>query len=305
MRIIKDRFVLAKWFVLTDKLGMGTMNNKLKLLFRSACISSLAIAFSIVITGGPGGQAIAASDVEEVFEKKQHKLDERHREYVYGVPNVPTAEWVMSAGGRLFDNWMNALDKEAPEGNHPAWPASNTKKQGANTWRCKACHGWDYKGVNGKYISGSWKTGIKGVMQKQGTTPDDMVAVLRDSTHLYTKEMLSDDNARWIGMFISRGLHDSDAYIDRKTGATNGVASRGAKIFQNICASCHGFQGTKLDWGSDDDPAFVGTEANANPWEVLHKIRNGHPGHEMVSMRPFPMEVSVDILTYIRTLPEK
>ncbi len=281
------------------------MKNKLKYVVNSVSLVGLAVAFSIANIGGLNQSALASSDEEEAYEAKQHKLGERHREYVYGVPDVPTAEWVMSSGGRLYDNWMNALDKEAPEGNHPAWPASNTKKQGANTWRCKACHGWDYKGVSGKYASGSWKTGIKGVTQMHGTTPSKMVTILRDDTHRYTSEMISDVNATRLGMFISRGLHDTDAYIDRKTGKTNGVASRGAKIFQNICASCHGFQGTKLNWGKGDDVAFVGTEANANPWEVLHKIRNGHPGHEMVAMRPFPMETAVDILTYIRTLPEK
>lgn len=271
-------------------------------LTRFAMTASLAISISVL---GLSNQSFAASDTEEQYEEKQGKLGERHREFVYGVPNVPTADWVMSSGGRLYDNWMNALDKDEMEVNHPSWPASNTKKQGANTWRCKACHGWDYKGVNGKYAGGSWFTGVKGVMHMQGSTADSMVKILRNDTHSYTPEMLSDDNVKRIGMFISRGLHDADAYIDRDSGKTHGVASRGARIFQNICASCHGFQGTKLDWGSNDDPKFVGTEANANPWEVLHKIRNGHPGHEMVSMRPFPIETAVDILTYIRTLPEK
>ncbi|MCP4073487.1 MAG: hypothetical protein GY742_17380 [Hyphomicrobiales bacterium] len=256
-------------------------------------------------TAGFGGQAFAGTDTEEEYEKKQEKLGERHQEYVYGVPDVPTTDWVMSSGGRLYDNWMNALDIEGPEVTHPSWPASNTKKQGATTWRCKTCHGWDYKGVNGKYASGSYKSGIGGVTHMHGTTPQNMVAILRDDIHRYTSDMLSDEHVLRIGMFISRGLHDTDAYIDRSSGKTIGVASRGARIFQNICATCHGFQGTKLDWGSDDEPAFVGTEANANPWEVLHKIRNGHPGHEMVAMRPFSLETSVDILTYIRTLPEK
>ena len=265
--------------------------------------TSLFFALTLGITVS-SSEAFAGSETEQVYEKKQEKLDERHREYVYGVPLAPTAEWKMASGGRMYDNWMNALDKPPPKETHPSWPASNTKKSGAVTWRCKSCHGWDYKGAAGKYGSGSYKTGIKGVTHWQGSSPQDMIAIIRNDTHRYTSDMISDDQASRIGMFISRGLHDTDAFIDRNSGKVDGVASRGAKIFQNICASCHGFQGTKLDWGEGDDHKFVGTEANANPWEVLHKIRNGHPGHEMVAMRAFPIETAIDILTYIKTLPE-
>ncbi len=266
--------------------------------------ASMALAATIAVCV-PAETALAGSDDEELHEKKQPKLGERHREFVFGVPNVPTVDWVLSSGGRLYDNWAAALEKEPPETTHPSWPTSNTKKKGGVTWRCKSCHGWDYKGAAGKYSSGSYKTGIPGVTHMHGTTPENMTGIIRDDIHRYTPDMISDEEATRIGLFIARGLHDTDAYIDRNSGSTNGSAARGARIFQNICASCHGFQGTKLDWGDDDEHAFVGTESNANPWEVLHKIRNGHPGHEMVSMRPFGMDVAVDILTYIQTLPEK
>ena len=200
---------------------------------------------------------------------------------------------------------MTAQQLDEMETTHPSWPASNIKKKGAVTWRCKSCHGWDYKGADGKYGKGSYFTGIKGVTHMQAVDPAGIVAIIRDKTHQYTDKMISDEMANRIGLFIARGLHDTDAYIDRKTGKVSGSAARGARIFQNICASCHGFQGTKLDWGDEDGHAYVGTEANANPWEVLHKIRNGHPGHEMVAMRSFPLDVAVDILAYTKTLPEK
>ena len=261
------------------------MSKKQNLLNRIVLSASLLISVPLL---GLSDQAFASSEYEKEYEKKQDKLDERHQEYVFGVPDVPTVDWTLSSGGRLYDNWMNALEKDEIETNHPSWPASNTKKKGANTWRCKACHGWDYKGVTGKYSTGSWNTGIGGVMHLQGSSPDNMIAILRNGTHQYTPDMLGDDHILRLGLFVSRGLHDTNAFIDPDTGNANGIASRGANIFQNVCASCHGFQGTKLDWGSEDEHAFVGTEANANPWEVLHKIRNGHPGHEMVSMRPFP-----------------
>jgi mono/diheme cytochrome c family protein len=76
-------------------------------------------------------------------------------------------------------------------------------------------------------------------------------------------------------------------------------------VFQTTCAACHGFDGRALDWGDADEPGHVGTEANANPWETLHKIRNGHPGVEMISLRAFDIGISADLLAYTRTLPVK
>jgi hypothetical protein len=49
----------------------------------------------------------------------------------------------------------------------------------------------------------------------------------------------------------------------------------------------------------------VGTESNANPWEVFFKIRHGHPGVEMVSLAAFSHQDAADVLAYAKTLPQK
>jgi hypothetical protein len=54
---------------------------------------------------------------------------------------------------------------------------------------------------------------------------------------------------------------------------------------------------------STGDPTYVGTKANNNPVEVLHKIRNGHPGANMLSLRSLPIETAADVLAYAQTLP--
>jgi thiosulfate dehydrogenase len=230
--------------------------------------------------------------------------EEYHRDYIYGVPAAPTEAWVMSRGGRLYDNWFNTQGMDEPETTHPAWPASN-KKTGGVTWRCKSCHGWDYRGRDGKYATGSYQTGIAGVMSARGKSVDAIAAALRGGPHGYTKEMIPDDQLRFLAAFVSRGLDDMNRHIDPKSGAVKGDPRIGAPIFQTNCAACHGFDGRALDWGDPGDPGFVGTEANANPWEVLHKIRNAHPGVEMISLRAFDIKYSVHVLAYTKTLPEK
>jgi len=61
----------------------------------------------------------------------------------------------------------------------------------------------------------------------------------------------------------------------------------------------------QADDGSDKKPEFVGTLAVENPWEGLHKIRNGQPGSPMPAWRGFDIQHAVDVLTYSQTLPVK
>ena len=226
-----------------------------------------------------------------------------HADFIYGAPSEPTEAWVLTRGGRLYDNWYATQDLDGPEETHPSWPASNSKS-GAVTTRCKSCHGWDYRGADGKYGSGSYQTGIAGVMGYSGNAAD-LAALLRGEGHGFTEDMLPQEQVEYLSTFLTKGLVDMNAVIDFDTGDVKGDAASGAPVYQTTCAACHGFDGRALDWGDADEPGYVGTEANANPWEVLHKIRNGHPGVEMVALSAFPLQVSVDVLAYTRTLPEK
>ena len=54
----------------------------------------------------------------------------QQQEFVHGAPQVPSLEWTLAAGGRIYDNWWEALDRDEPEGTNPAYPAS-AKQEGA------------------------------------------------------------------------------------------------------------------------------------------------------------------------------
>ncbi len=87
----------------------------------SRLIKSTGLAICVSVFGF-SSLANASSDLNEYYKKKQEQLGERFQEYVYGTPEVPTADWVMVTGGRYYDNWMNALDIEPLETTHPSWP---------------------------------------------------------------------------------------------------------------------------------------------------------------------------------------
>ena len=130
--------------------------------------------------------------------------------------------------GRLYDNWYAALGTDEPEATHPAWPDSNTKTQGAVTTRCKSCHGWDYRGADGKYGSGSYKTGITGVMAYSGRDVAEIISLLRGDAHGYTSEMIPDDQMAYLAAFVSRGTEDMNSIIDFASGTVSADPARAA-----------------------------------------------------------------------------
>jgi thiosulfate dehydrogenase len=259
--------------------------------------------FAHVISGIVVPSALALSLVA-IPAQASDRDEAYHQDYIFGVPVDPTEAWSLANGARLYDNWINALGVDKPDVTHPAWPASNTKKKGGVTWRCKSCHGWDYAGADGAYASGSYKTGITGVRAFAGRDPGEVHKVMMDETHGFTHEMIPKDAMLRLATFVSAGQIDAATYINADK-SVNGDPQRGAAVFQNICAACHGFDGRALDWGNDEKSKFIGTEAQSNPWEVLHKIRAGHPGVEMPALMGFPIEDAIDLLSYTQTLPAK
>ena len=215
--------------------------------------------------------------------------------------------WAVARGGQLYDDWALALDTEVPTGTHAAYPSTG-KQKGRVTWRCKECHGWDYKGEDGAYGKGPHYTGIKGMRRMVGKDPEQIVTYITDKTHGYTTEMIPLRAMRKLALFLSKGQIDMDQYIDRATQKARGSLRRGASFFQTICAVCHGFDGSQMISKSETalaafgDRGYMGSTASTNPWEVLHKIRNGQPGVGMVALRVLSIQDQVDVLAYVQTL---
>ncbi|MBS9717356.1 c-type cytochrome [Pseudohalocynthiibacter aestuariivivens] len=262
-------------------------------------LSFSAIVVTALVAGAAG--QLEASEAEN----HDYSHGEEAQMFVHGAPENPTDAWTLAAGGRIYDNWWVALDRDEPEGTHPSYPATG-KKDGSTTWRCKECHGWDYLGAEGVYRSGSHFTGIKGISEAIGMDEAEIATTMRAPTHGFTAEMISDEELARLAAFVSRGQIDMANYVDLATREIiAGDPDSGRAIFQTTCAVCHGFDGRSLDWGDEDGPAYVGTEAVAAPDEVMNKILNAHPGVEMINLRVFGPDVAGDVLSYIATLPQE
>jgi len=219
-------------------------------------------------------------------------------------PAVETDAYTISRGGQLYDKWWEALGTKGPTSTHPSYPAAS-KQSGEGTWRCKECHGWDYRGAAGAYAKGGRATGIKGIRDKAGADAKQIATILRDKTHGYTPEMLPDKAIERLARFVGAGQVDVGPHIDGATKKANGDVTRGAGLYQTVCAVCHGFDGKTLNFGTKDQPEFVGTLAQDNPWEMLHKIRNGQPNAPMPAWFGLSVKDQVDVLAYTQTLPAK
>jgi thiosulfate dehydrogenase len=191
----------------------------------------------------------------------------------------PAADPV-AQGGRLYDNWWVSCQLPAPTGAHPAYPAAG-KQSGLATWRCKECHGWDYRGRDGAYGQGSHATGIAGISRSAGRADAEIVSILKNAVHRFDT-VLDDATLGRIAGFVSRGQVDPGKRIDPATKRVTGNATEGRAIFERECIACHGAGGRALNFSDKPDaPEYVGTVAADNPWEALHKIRNGQPGAVM------------------------
>jgi len=219
----------------------------------------------------------------------------------------------VAAGGKLYDKWWKAVpDVKEPVGDHPLWATQTTnKRKGLDTWRCKECHGWDYKGKDGAYGSGSHKTGFPGVMAAQAKSLDQIKASLKGATnpkHNFSSA-LDDAALTSLATFVKSGLVDLSTAIDAKAKKPVKADAARGKQLAVVCTACHGPDGKKLNFGKPDDPEYVGTVANENPWEFLHKVRVGQPGSDPPMLTGVELGWSLqdvlDILAYSQTLPEK
>ena len=242
-----------------------------------------------------------------------------------GCPDLDISSADLVRGGLLYDKWWVVNGSPTPAETMPLYLTTQGTRTGSITWRCKECHGWDYRGVDGAYGAGSHFTGVPGVIQgveartnqelfdaiKSGTPPaSDGSSGLTDA-HAFVGN-LSDEDVLDLVRFLREGLVDMTVLIDSGTKASNGDPNAGQPLFATAgsgkCALCHGSDGRMINFGDEQNPEFVGTVASDNPWESLHKIRWGHPGSVPGMPSTVASGVSLteqnDILAYSQTLPD-
>ncbi len=214
-----------------------------------------------------------------------------------------------SDGGRLYDAWWEVTGAEAPKTDQPLWKTQTTNtRKGADSWRCKECHGWDYKGKDGAYGSGSHKTGFAGLLKSATLSSDELTAWLsgkKNAEHDFSK-LMDAPYLKALVTFIQKEMKDPSAYINADKSA-KGDPVKGKARFSATCAACHGNDGKKINFGDAAAPEYVGTLAADNPWEFFHKVQAGEPGEPMPAGygMNWTLEDVANIAAFAQTLPTK
>lgn len=191
-----------------------------------------------------------------------------------------TPEGQMARGGQLYDWYYKITDGDVMKSTHALTPADSGKK-GKKTWRCSTCHGFTYDG----------ELGLTGIQGAAGKSAADIIAILKDAKHAYTADIFTDEDFQSVGTFVSKGLLD--------VSKAKGDAAKGQGYFETVCAVCHGMDGKKI---TDMPP--VGAVVNKLPERALHRIRFSKPGIDMPALSALPVNVSVDVWEYTKTLPQ-
>lgn len=216
-----------------------------------------------------------------------------------GIPDICEVNGDYIRGGRLYDKWWAAIGAPEPPTDHPLWPyrpdPTSNSAAGSATWRCTECHGWDYKGVDGEYATGPHRTGFAGV---SGTSlgPAALVTLLKEppnngggagvpNGHAYGS-VLTDGQIDDLVAFIVGGVIDTDLYVNNAGGVFLGDPDAGQIHYTtggtlNQCIHCHGADGAAINFGTPQEPEYLGTVAAHEPFHFLHRGRMGFPGTPM------------------------
>ncbi len=208
----------------------------------------------------------------------------------------------ISRGGKLYDNHWLVTGTPPPEQPNPLFPA-DVKTTAANTWRCVSCHGWDYAGKDGELGALSTSGAFRSLRPSAGKPPKDLIARMQAPGHTDNMQGLTEGQIDTLAHFVSSGQFNFSSMI--VDGKPVGEPLLGKDIFEGACVSCHQADGKAYFQGEDGDRSSLGWVAHNRPAQAVHKIINGVPSADMLSLRFLPEKRLADLLAYLQTLDDR
>jgi mono/diheme cytochrome c family protein len=157
------------------------------------------------------------------------------------------------------------------------------------------CHGWSY---SGGAIGGAIYPGLRGLA---GTDPETIRERLTAPDHPFPAEVLPDLGLDLLAFFIRDGLYDRADFID-DMGRAVGNPEFGRDIFEGACINCHQLDGRAYLRGEHGDRSSLGWVARNRPEQALHKMMNGVPAAEMLSLTFLSSDQIADLFAYLQSV---
>ena len=136
-----------------------------------------------------------------------------------------------------------------------------------------------------------------------GQDPQSIVESLVSETHRPITAPLSQEQLLALAKFLSFGQHDMSKFSGPE-GRAVGNPLRGKDIFEGTCQRCHGADGKAPIYGEEGDKPSLGWLARNRPEQAVHKIRNGVPQADMLSLRFLDPKSLLGLLAYLQTLDQ-
>ena len=211
--------------------------------------------------------------------------------------------FVLSIGGKLYDNLFTMTGQDEPKIANPNFPDYVSSKS-LGTWRCVACHGWDYGGAQGERGATGKSAAFVSLRKLVGLDPKIIASKFRQAPHGYGPEMVPEYVIDILALFLSVGQYDRSLLLNADRTST-GSAEAGQPIFEGACSNCHQLDGRAYLRGERGDKSSLGWLARNRPEQVLHKVMNGFPGTDMLAMRFLPDQQVADLMAYMQSLDAK
>jgi len=213
-------------------------------------------------------------------------------------------------GGQLYYAWDRVLGVPLPDHDQAIWKeVAPGQDYDPHTWRCVNCHGWDYRGSEGISPRAVVKrSGFPGLFEMVAEPEKKITSWLngvRNAGHDFS-DYFSEQDYKDLSAFLSAGLIAPDFIADPDTRLVAGTLSTGEEIYIEMCLSCHGVDGEKINFGGAVAPLYLADISLHNPWRVSHVIRFGHLGINMPAgeLTDVSFSQQIDLLTYTQSLPQ-
>lgn len=208
--------------------------------------------------------------------------------------------FVVSLGGKLYDDFWEASDTAPPKRRNPAFP-SDISVADKDSWRCVSCHGWDYNGADKTADSEQQRRQFVGLRQLYGVDPYTVSELFSKAHADHPVQEQAGVALDLLVLFVSAGQYQTRDVKTFKPLTTEGF-NRARDIFEGVCMSCHDPDGKS---GFEARPGLrqsLGWLARNKPRRTMHKIVNGVPGRAMLALRFLDEAVVLDVINYLKTL---